>query len=137
GLDPRVAEPQGRGPPAILGEGGPRDPLKGWTRKDAALTDTFSIEQGGVDCTSLRLQLVEVDQPAPAAQVIGAVDDGFDAQRPAVFEVLLDHRVSVEGVDADLGAVGGDLGLELASCFGAAVLAAFDDQFDEFRAADV
>ena len=45
GLDPRVAEPQGRGPPAILGEGGPCDPLKGWTRQDAALTDTFSIEQ--------------------------------------------------------------------------------------------
>ena len=47
GLDPRVAEPQGRGPPAILGEGGVCDPLNGWTRKDAALTDTFSIAAGG------------------------------------------------------------------------------------------
>ena len=60
GQDPRVAEPQGRGPPAILGEGGPRDPLKGWTRKDTALADTFSIEQAAVDRTGLGLQLVEM-----------------------------------------------------------------------------
>lgn len=45
GLDPRVAEPQSRGPPAVLGEGGACDPLKGWTRKGATLADTFSIEQ--------------------------------------------------------------------------------------------
>jgi hypothetical protein len=28
-----------------------RDPLKGWTRKDAALADAFSIEQAMVDGT--------------------------------------------------------------------------------------
>ena len=70
-MDPRVAEPQGRGPPAILGEGGPRDPLKGWTRKDTTLTDTFSIEQAAVDGTGLGLQFVQMDQAAVAAQVVG------------------------------------------------------------------
>src|SRR6266487_1059398 len=39
GLDPRVAEPQGWGPAAIVGDGGLRDPRKGWTRKDRALAD--------------------------------------------------------------------------------------------------
>jgi len=34
GHDPGLAEPQGRGPPAILGEGGLCDPLDGWARKD-------------------------------------------------------------------------------------------------------
>lgn len=38
-------------PPAILGEGGPCDPLKGWARKDTALPDTFIVEQAGVDVT--------------------------------------------------------------------------------------
>jgi hypothetical protein len=35
--------------------------------------------------------------------------------------------VPVEGVDADLGAVGGDFGLEIARCLGTATLAAFAD----------
>src|ERR1700757_4859082 len=80
-------------PPAILGEGGPRDPLKGWTRKDAALADTFSIEQCGVDCTGPGLQLVEMDQPPQAAQVVRVVDHGLDPQRPPVFQILLDAGV--------------------------------------------
>ena len=51
-------------PPAILSEGGLCDPLKGWTRKDAALADTFSIEQSPVDGTGPGLQLVEMVQGA-------------------------------------------------------------------------
>src|ERR1700758_1369679 len=98
-------------PPAILGEGGPRDPLKGWTRKDAALADTFSIEQCGVDRTRPGLQLVEMLQPAQAAQIARVVDHGLDAQRPSVLEILFDPGVPVEGVDVDLGAVGDDLRL--------------------------
>src|SRR4051812_39199885 len=68
---------------------GPCDPLKGWTRKDAALTDTFSIEQAPVDVTGFGLQLVEMDQTAVAAQVVGRVDHGLDAQRPRVLQILL------------------------------------------------
>ena len=52
GLDPRVAEPQGWGPPTVH-QGRSRDPLKGWTRKDAALTDMFMIQQSAVDVTGL------------------------------------------------------------------------------------
>ena len=59
-MDPRVAEPQGRGPPAVHVVVGLRDPLKGWARKDTALADTFSIEQAAVDVTGLGLQLVQV-----------------------------------------------------------------------------
>jgi hypothetical protein len=44
GHDPRIAEPQGRGPQSHRVNGRVRDPLKGWTREDAALTDTFSLE---------------------------------------------------------------------------------------------
>ena len=55
GHDPRVAEPQGWGPPAVGGDRRLRDPLKGWARKDTALPDTFSIEQAGVDGTGLGL----------------------------------------------------------------------------------
>ena len=71
------------------------DPLKGWTRKDAALTDTFSIEQGGVDRTSAGLQFVEMAQPTPAAHIVGVVDHGLDAQRPPVLQILFDAGVPV------------------------------------------
>ena len=47
-----------------------RFPL-GWTRKDAALADTFSIEQSAVDRTRAGLQLVEMGQTAVTAQVVG------------------------------------------------------------------
>ena len=60
GHDPRISEPQCGRPPAVLGEGGLRDPLKGWARKDTTLPDTFSIEQASVDGTGLGLQLVQV-----------------------------------------------------------------------------
>jgi hypothetical protein len=65
-----------------------RDPLKGWTREDAALTDPFSIEQAVVDRAGPGLQVGEIVQAALAAQVVGVVDDGLDPQRAAVFEVL-------------------------------------------------
>jgi hypothetical protein len=42
GHDPRVAEPQGRGPPAFGGDRGQRDPLKGWARKDTRTPDMVS-----------------------------------------------------------------------------------------------
>ena len=128
GLDPRVAEPQGRGPPAILGEGGPRDPLKGWTRKDAALADTFSIEQCGVDRTGTGLQFIEMDQPPQTAQVVRVVDHGLDPQRAPVLQILFDAGVPVEGVDVDLGAVGDDLGLELTGGRSTTALAASKDR---------
>jgi len=78
-----------------------------------------------------------VGQTASAAHVVWGVDDGFDAQGPPVLQVLLDAGVPLEGVDVDLGAVGDDVGLELPAGFGAAVLAALENQLDQFRAADV
>ena len=48
-----------------------------------------------------------------AAQVTRRVDDGLHPQGAAVFEVLLDPGVLVEGVDGHVHAAGDDLGLEL------------------------
>ncbi|WP_211882702.1 hypothetical protein [Pseudarthrobacter albicanus] len=69
GHDPWVTKPQGRGPLAVLSEGGLCDPLKGWARQDTALPDMFSIEQAGIDVTGCSLQLVEVFQASVAGQV--------------------------------------------------------------------
>jgi hypothetical protein len=51
-----------------------RDPLEDWIREVAALTDTFSLQQPGVDRTCLGLQVVEVVQATLAAQVVGGVE---------------------------------------------------------------
>jgi hypothetical protein len=69
-----------------------RDPLKGWTRKDGALAGTFSIQYAPVDGAGLVLQFGEVGQAGVAA-LCGAVDDGLDPHRPALFQILLDPRV--------------------------------------------
>ena len=71
-----------------------RDPLKGWTRKDAALADAFSIEQAMVDGTGFGLQFGQVRQPTQTAQVAGVVEDGLDAQRAPVRRVAPDDRSS-------------------------------------------
>ena len=138
GLDPRVAETHGCSSPPLRGDGGVRDPLEDWIRKDTALADTFSLQHAGVDRTGFGLQLVEIVQAALAAQVVGGVDHGLDPQGPPVFQVLLDAGVLVEGVHGDLGAAGDDLGLELAA--GGALAAAdlaVEDDLDGVRAAEV
>ena len=113
-----------------------RDPLKGWTREDATLADAFSIQQSAVGGTGLGLQVVEVVQAALTGQVVGVVDDGLDAQGSAVFEVLLDAGVLVEGVDGDIDAAGDDLGLERALRDRAAG-APVEDDLELLGAADV
>jgi hypothetical protein len=76
-----------------------RDPLKDWTREDTTLADTFSIQDPGVDRTGFGRKFVEVGQPGVAAHIARGVDDGLDAHRPPIFEVLLDAGVLVEDVD--------------------------------------
>jgi hypothetical protein len=58
------------------------------------------------------LQLVEVGQPPAAAQVPGVVDDGLDAKRSPLLEVLLHPAVPVEGVDGHVNTAGDDPGSE-------------------------
>ena len=102
-MDPRVAEPQGWGPPPLHGEGGLRDPLKGWTRKDAALADTFSIEQSAVDGTGFGLQFGEVVQAALAAQVVGSlITVSIRSARPS-FKYCLMRIETVVNDPTDLG----------------------------------
>src|SRR5512144_690607 len=86
GLDPRVAETHGCSSPPLRGDGGVRDPLEDWIRKDTALADTFSLQYPSVDRTGFGLQLVEVVQAALTAQVVGGVDHGLDPQRTPVFQ---------------------------------------------------
>ena len=70
------------------------------------------VQQPVVDVTGLGLQLVEVDQPPAAAQVPGVVDDGLDAQRSPLLEVLLHPAMPVEGVDGHVNTAGDDPGSE-------------------------
>jgi hypothetical protein len=112
GHDPRVAEPQGRGPPAIGGHRWQRDPLKGWARKDKTLADAFSIHQTAVACTGLILQFVQVLQAGEVPQVPWGVDHGLNAQRPSFLEILLDPGVLVEHVHGRVYAAGHNPGGE-------------------------
>jgi hypothetical protein len=68
-----------------------RDPLKGWTRKDAALADAFSIEQSAVGGTGSGLQFGQVVQATLAAQVVGVVDDGLCDTRSHVASELAEE----------------------------------------------
>jgi hypothetical protein len=60
-----------------------RDPLEDWIRTDAALADTFSMQQPAVAVTGPDLKFIEVGMQAAAAEVAGVVDDSLDAQRTA------------------------------------------------------
>src|SRR6266568_4759474 len=103
GLDPRVAEPQGRGPPAIRCEGGLCDPLEDWTRKAAsALADTYSLHQPGVAVTGSGLKLAEVVQAALAAEVSRVIADRLDPQGAVFLQVDLDAGVLEREVHRDL-----------------------------------
>jgi hypothetical protein len=96
----------------------------------------LSVQQSLVDRTGLGLQVVEVGQQALAAEVVGVVDHGFDAQGAGVLEVLLDAGVLVEHVDGHTVGVPVDRGLEGAGGFAAAGVA-FEDELDAFGAAKV
>src|SRR6266498_3700949 len=95
----------------------------------------LSVQQPLVDRTGLGLQAVEVGQQPLAAEVVGVVDHGLDAQGTAVFEVLLDAGVLVEDVDGDAAGVPVDRGLEHPAGLAAAV--ASEDDLDVLGASQV
>ena len=101
--------------PLALVDGGQCDPLTSGV-DGTALADTLDLQQPAVGGAGFGLEVGEVVEAALAAEVVGFVDHGFDAQRPAFFEVLLDPGLLVEHVDGDVGAAGDDLGGELAGC---------------------
>lgn len=75
-----------------------------------------------------------------AAQIVRGVDDGFDAQRAPVCEVLLDPGMLVEGVEGRLGVAGSDLGLGQrggGEFVAATFVLAGKQQFHGLRAADI
>src|SRR6266545_5450808 len=92
-------------------------------------------QQPLVDRTGLGLQAVEVGQQPLAAEVVGVVDHGLDAQGTAVLEVLLDAGVLVEHVDGDAAGVPVDRGLEHPAGLAAAV--ASEDDLDVLGASQV
>src|SRR6478752_2316587 len=136
GHDPRVAEPQGWGPPTVH-EGRPRDPLKGWTRKDTTLTDPFSIQQPAVHGTGLDDKFVQMDDPAQHPEIGRVVDHRFDPQRPTQLEILLDPGMLVPGVDRDIDTPGDDAGSEDAGRRAGPGDPAAEDQFHLLRPAQV
>jgi hypothetical protein len=70
-----------------------RDPLEGWAREDGCLAGALGFQYAPAAGAGLFLKLGPVGQADVAAQVAGAVDDGLDPHRPALFQVLLDPRV--------------------------------------------
>jgi hypothetical protein len=99
------------------------------------------VQQAGVDRTCLGLQFGQVAELPVAAQVAQRIDDRFDAQRDAVFQILLQPGVLVEHVEGDQIAVPVDLGLDPAARRRdrgtAEPLAAAEQQLDVLRAAQV
>src|SRR3954449_5816971 len=122
------------GPPTV-GDRRTRDPLKGWTRKDAALTDMLMIQQSAVHVTALRLEFGQVDQTAFHAEVGRVVDHRFDPKGAAFLEVLLGAGVLVADVDGDINAAGDDPGSEDAGRRGQDLPA--EDDLDLLRPTEV
>ena len=69
GLDPRVAEPQGWG--LRPSKGRSRRSAQSWTRKDAALTDMFMIQQSAVDVTGLACSSGRWTTAAKHSEIVG------------------------------------------------------------------
>src|SRR5439155_1592690 len=80
------------------------DALKERRADGTALAGTLDHKQSLVDAAGLGDELGQVLQAREHADVGWLVDDGFDSQRAAALEVLLDARMLVAEVDPDLGA---------------------------------
>src|SRR4029079_14032795 len=132
--DPRVAEPQGRGPPTRH-QGGSRGPLKGWARKDTTLTDPESIDNAPVHVTGLAPDFQQMLDPAGHPEITGVVDDGLDAKRPPALEVGLHPGMPEVGVEGDLIAAAQQPGAVAVRWWGADPAA--EHELHLFRAPDV
>ena len=80
------------------------DALKERRADGTALAGTLDHKQPLVDAAGLGDELGQMLKAGEYADVGWLVDDGLDSQRAAALEVLLDARVLVAEVDADVGA---------------------------------
>src|SRR2546427_2245309 len=89
-----------------------RKPISTRLDKGSTLAGTLDCKQPAVGRPGLGLELREIGQATQAAEVGGRGADQLGAQGPALLQVLLDPRVPVVEVDADLGIFGDDSGGE-------------------------
>jgi hypothetical protein len=79
-------------------------PVKERSADGTALAGLLDHKQPRVDGAGFSDHFGEMLKTAFDVKVVGAIDDRFDSQRAAVFEVLLDAGVLAAKLDPDLGA---------------------------------
>jgi len=89
--DAWIPEAQGSGSLALLNRG-QCDPLKERGRDGTALAGTLNGKQATIGRASLGLQFGQMLEPPLAAEIIGRVADGLDAQSATLLQVLLERE---------------------------------------------
>ena len=107
--DARVAEAQ-RGRPLPGLKGGALESIECLLRQDALVTDPFDFEELAINLVPEVAEKRQVVDGLGDVEILGIVDGRFGAERPLLFEVLLDVGVLVFDVETRLDTVSDDTG---------------------------